>query len=232
MSKENYDAKVAQLQALPQEQVERPKNPINIYLQEAEDQYVWLQEDLPELTAKGLDQATFVDDLPIRTGAARHAQSVWMKERYGREEAAKKWKEESPKAYEFRDDLLADFRFAYRKRADLLGRVKAISEGTGDADMIQDLSDISVLGKANTEELTAINFDLTQLDEAERKSNDFADLLAEVNGSRLDNSKAREMRDRAYTHLKEAMDEIRETGKYVFRKNPERYKGYVSRYKR
>ncbi|WP_299311408.1 hypothetical protein [uncultured Aquimarina sp.] len=232
MSKENYDAKVAVLEALPQEEVIRPRNPINIYVQEAEDQYVWLQEDLEALVAKGLDQAQFIDDLPIRIGSARHAQSIWMKERFGQEEAAKAWKEESPKAYDLRDGLLADFRFAYRRRPDLLGRVKAIAEGTGDADMIQDLSDISVLGKANTEELATISFDLVQLDEAASRSNELADLLAEANGSRLDDSKARDMRDRAYTHLKEAMDEIRDTGKYVFRKTPERYKGYVSRYKR
>lgn len=230
MSKENYDAKVAVLEALPQDQVKPPKTPIDAYLQEAEDQFVWAGEDKEALESKGLDW-TFVTDLPLRTGAARHAQSIWNAERYGQEEAARAWNEESPKAFEFRNDLLADLRFAYRKRVDLTARVRAIADGEGNADMIQDLSDISALGKANPEELTKANFDLTQLDLAEQRSNELADLLAKANGSRLDNSKAKDMRDRAYIHLKEAMNEIRDTGKYAFRKNPERFKGYISKYR-
>ncbi|MEW7277471.1 hypothetical protein ABW636_02615 [Aquimarina sp. 2201CG1-2-11] len=230
MSKENYDAKLAVLEALPLAIVKPPKTPIDAYLQEAEDQYVWALEDKATLKSKGLDW-DLVADLPQRAGAARHAQSVWIAERYGQEEATKTWKEQSPIAYEFRNDLLADLRFAYRKRADLTARVREIAGGESDADMIQDLSDISALGKANPEELALTNFDMKLLDQAADRSGELAELLAQVNGSKLDNSKAKEMRDRAYTHLKEAMNEIRETGKYAFRKNPERYKGYVAKYR-
>ncbi|GAA4278575.1 hypothetical protein [Aquimarina mytili] len=232
MSKENYDTKLPVLENVPLDVVKAPTTPVDTMLQEAENLFIWAQEDKKELKGKGLNWKQFVLDLPIRTGACRYAQAVWMKERYSKEEAAKAWREESPKAYEFRNDLLADLRFAFRKRPDLLARVRAITDGEGDADMIQDLMDISVLGKANIPELEAINYDLTRLDLAAQQSDDLAELLAKANGATLDNSKAKDIRDRAYTHLKEAIDEIRETGKYVFRKNPERYKGYISRYKR
>ncbi|WP_378184160.1 hypothetical protein [Aquimarina sp. SS2-1] len=231
MSKEQYDAKVAVLEAITPETVKAPTIPADVYFQEAEDLFVWMQQDQEALVAKGLDWDTYAADLPIRTGASRHAQSVWMSERYTQEEAAKEWNQVSPGAYALRNDLLADFRFAYRKREDLLSRVRAIADGSGDADMIQDLSDLSVLGKANTTELTAINFDLAQLDTVAVRANELADLRAKANGASLDNTKAKDMRDRAFTHLKEAMDEIRATGKYVFRKDTERYKGYISRYK-
>ncbi|WP_271782244.1 hypothetical protein [Aquimarina algiphila] len=232
MSKENYDVKLSVLEALPQDDVQPPKNPIDTYVQEAENLFIWIQEDKETLSSKGLDWDFYVVDLPVRTGACRYAQAVWMKERYNREEAAKIWKEESPKAYEFRNDLLADLRFAFRKRSDLLSRVRAIADGEGDADMIQDLMDISVLGKSNVPELEKVKYDLRNLDIAAQKSDSLAELLAKANGTTLDNSKAKELRDRAYIHLKEAIDEIRDTGKYAFRKNPERYKGYISRYKR
>jgi hypothetical protein len=45
-----------------------------------------------------------------------------------------------------------------------------------------------------------------------------ANLLAEANG------------DKAYTHMKVLVDEIREAGKYVFRNNKNRLKGYSSDY--
>lgn len=37
-----------------------------------------------------------------------------------------------------------------------------------------------------------------------------------------------QIRENAYTYLKQAIDEIRECGKFVFWRNPERMKGYVS----
>jgi hypothetical protein len=37
-------------------------------------------------------------------------------------------------------------------------------------------------------------------------------------------------RDRAFTYLKQAIDEIRECGRFVFWRNPDRLKGYTSDY--
>ncbi|WP_109437140.1 hypothetical protein [Aquimarina sp. AU119] len=88
------------------------------------------------------------------------------------------------------------------------------------------------MGKANIPELEKVKYDLRNFDIAGQKSDHLAELLAKANGATLDNSKAKDVRDRAFTHLKEALDEIRDTGKYAFRKDPERYKGYISRYKR
>ncbi|WP_271784733.1 hypothetical protein [Aquimarina algiphila] len=232
MSKENYDTKLTVLEAVSQNDVKPPSTPVDIYLQESEDLSIWVQEDKALLIGKGLNWNNNVLDLPIRAGACRHAQSLWMSERYSQEEAAKIWKEKSPKAYELRNDLLADLRFAYRKRPDLTARVRTIADGTGDADMIQDLSDISALGKANPDELLVTKFDMNLLNKAAQQADALAQLRAKANGATLDNSKAKDIRDRAFTHLKEAVDEIRDTGKYVFRKDPERYKGYISRYKK
>ncbi|MBP2833496.1 hypothetical protein J8281_14975 [Aquimarina sp. U1-2] len=232
MSKENFDTKLAELERLPQEVIKAPAQPVDVTIQEAENLFIWIQDDKEVLMSKGLDWEIFVADLPVRTGACRYAQALWVKERYSQEEATKSWKKESPKAYEFRDDLLADMRFAFRKRPDVLNRVREIANGEGNADMIQDLMDISVLGKANVSELEKIKYDLRVLDIAEQKSDKLADLLAKANGASLDNSQAKDIRDRALTHLNEAIDEIRDTGKYAFRKDPERYKGYISRYRR
>ena len=53
-----------------------------LFIQEAENLYVWIEEDKELLLAKGLDWEMFIEDLPIRTGACRYAQAMWMKERY------------------------------------------------------------------------------------------------------------------------------------------------------
>jgi hypothetical protein len=42
----------------------------------------------------------------------------------------------------------------------------------------------------------------------------------------------REMREKVYTFMKQAVDEIRESGQYVFWREEDRKKGYVSAYKK
>ncbi len=233
MSKDNFDQKVAVLNTIAPKDVRTPNMPVDALLQEAENLFVWASEDKVMLeNNSGLDWETFGVDLPIRAGALRHAQSLWISERYSQEEANKTWREESPKAYQLRDDLLDDFRYAFRKRTDLLSRTRQIANGYGDANMIQDLSDLSVLGKANPKELMASKFKMEKLDQAATLSNDMAELLAKANGATQENSLAKMVRDKAYTHLREAIEELRAAGKYVFRDYPERFKGYVSRYHR
>ena len=100
--------------------------------------------------------------------------------------------------------------------------------------MIKDLKDLSVLGKSNTRLLEAIKFDLTLLDKAAQTSGEMALLLDEMyRDSDLEKrSEAKKIRDQAYTHLKEAVDEIRETGRYVFRHDKKHVRAYASVYRR
>ena len=121
-------------------------------------------------------------------------------------------------------------RFAYRKDDSLLGRVAAITAGDGNADMIQDLNDIAVLGKENPDPLTSIAFDLTKLDLAATRADELADLRARANGDKGEQNESKIIRDRAFAYMKELVDEIREAGKYVFRNDKNRLKGYSSQY--
>lgn len=91
--------------------------------------------------------------------AHKHLKSLWYKDRYSQEEAQRDWTVRSPLAYELRDELLHDFRFAYRADVILLDRVAAIAEGNSHADMIQYLNDLAMLGRANPAPLIAIAFD-------------------------------------------------------------------------
>ena len=160
MSKNDLSVKLDTLNAIKNDDVRSPNSiPVDVYLQEAENLHHWATKDLEALLSAGLEQ-NYVTDLPVRAGALREAESRWITTRFAHEEAEKEWLEKSPAAYDLRNDLLKTFRFAFRKAPDLLGRVSAIAEGYGHADMIQDLNDLSVLGKANTDLLTAIKFNL------------------------------------------------------------------------
>jgi hypothetical protein len=227
----DYAAKLEAAKNLNADDVQVPYIPVGIYAQEAEDLYHWCKDDLAQLTNAGLSEEV-INNLPVCTGALREAQSIWMKEQQTRKEAEQKWVDESPVAFDFRDQLVHSFRYAFRKSSDLLNRVDAISEGASNADMVQDLNDLAILGKANTELLQQIGFDLQLLDKAAEQSDYLADLLGQANGDRKSENESKEIRDRMYTLLKYVVDEIRDCGKYVFWQNENRLKGYSSVYMR
>ena len=222
---ESFNSKLAEWRAIPTEKVLIPGMPVMNFIQEAEDLEDWGRKDLAELAVAGITEAHF-DDLKIRLESCREAQSRWRKEK----QAELDWSAQAPEAFALKEELLHIFRFAFRKNESLLGVVSQIAEGAGNDDMIQDLNDLSVLGLDNIDLLTAISFDVRKLEVAANMSTDMGNLLAIANGTRQGSNEAKDLRDRAYTHLKELIDEIRAAGKYVFWKNPDRLKGYNSSY--
>ena len=229
MSQEHFETLKLEIEAITPAETKIPNMPVEVFIQEASDLLEWSKNDQAQLVAVGVSQGVF-DGMEARIGALRYTQSVWNKDQYTKEEAQQEWDRISPEAYGLKDELEHDFRFGFRKRPDLLGKVQAIEEGTGHADMVQDLSDLAALGKANLPLLKAINFDESKLEKAIRQVSDLSLLLAKANGERLDDNSSKITRDKAYTYLKASVDEIREAGKYVFWKDEARKKGYISRY--
>ncbi len=227
----DFDEKLADIEAIAEDDVRAPSTPVDSYLQEAENLSHWCSDDATQLAVVGITIEK-INDLPVRAGALREAQSRWFRDRYSREEAQREWDTLSPAAYDLRDELIHTFRYAYRNDETILSRISEIADGTGNEDMIQDLNDLSVLGKANPEPLVSIMFDVLKLDTAAEKADTMADLLATANGEKAGRSESKLIRDKAYTYLKELVDEIRAAGKYVFWKDEARYRGYLNQYRR
>ena len=229
--KVSYDAELPAFQAIPLDAIKKPALPIKQFINEAELIHRWVQTDKQALLKSGLDWA-LVDALPARTDALRYAEARWGTERFSHEAARKEWEERSLKGYELRDLLLHHMRFAFRQDEILAKRVAAIADGTGHADMVQDLSDLAALGEGRTDALAAVGVDPALLDEAARLSDELGTLLASATEEKMLGNSLRVLRDQAYTHLKQAVDKIREHGQYVFWKNPQRLEGYHSLYLR
>ena len=214
----------------PLARVLHPTIPVDIFLQEAPDLNNWSGQDNDRRVGRGLDRALY-ESLSMRIGALRHAQSLWDATWHIKEDAQKQWANASPIGFALTNTLGHEFLFAYRNESDILSTVRHINEGSGSADMVQDLSDFEVLGRKFPEPLEAIQFDFSQLDTAVEMSTRLSGLLAASRGKKSD-KKLKKDRDQVYTYLKVAVDEIREYGKFVFWQNPERLKGYASDYGR
>jgi hypothetical protein len=226
---DDYNAEIETIRAIPDDKTLEPAMPVDTYLQESENLAKWSLMDAEALATISITLA-MLNKLPVRAGALREAQSIWVKDHNSQQDAQREWAEAAPEAFAMRDQLLHDFRYAYRNDAAILARVAEIAEGDSNADMIQDLNDLSLLGKSNTAPLEAINFSLEKLEAAATASDELANILALANGDKSLQNETKVIRDKAYTHLKELVDEIRAAGKYLFWKNEKRYKGYVSQW--
>lgn len=228
---QDYLALIPTITLIPTEDIKSCPMPIRVYLQESENLYHWAQQDAALLLGAGLSSSC-LDELPARIGALREAEARWQLEFRSRQEAEDQWMTTSEDIYALRDELLRAFRYALRKDVQALQQVARIAEGSGHADMIQDLTNLAALGRHHSDALTAIHFDLGKLDMAARMADSTAQLLARANGDRQQDNDARIIRDQAYTYLKQAVDEVRDCGKYVFFGNNARARGYAVDYYR
>lgn len=227
---QDYEAKIEAIKAIKANQIKAPKHiPVGLYAQEAENLYRWCQEDKELLVARGLSW-DLVADIPARIGALMEAESLWNKQRRSREESAKQWEELSAAAYELKNNLVHEFRFAFRHDDKLVRAVRTLGKTRSHAGMIQALNDLSVFGKGHTDLLGQINFDISQLDLAAETSSNAGHLLAAAISDREACKDSKIIRDQAFTYLKMAVDEIYHFGRLVFWRDNERIQGYRSDY--
>lgn len=229
MSKADYDLLAAEIEKV--QNAATPNIPIRVMLNEANGLLDWCQEDKVKLTSVGL-KWPLVEKLPVRIGALSYIQGEWEKQSQSKSDAQREWNLRSPVAFDLHDTLVHDFLFAYHSSPDALANTQHIAEGEGGADLVQDLVSLGALGKANPAPLTAIGFDLALLDQAIEIGEEMATFLAVANGSRMHANVLLQTRDKAYSYLKETVDEIRRCGQYAFWRNEDRKKGYVSLYQK
>ena len=227
-SRDDYEKKLETLKAIRDDRIKTPHHvPVEAYIQESQSLYRRALKDKDALIAAGLSWE-LVEDLPVRIGALIEAESSWYVQRNTRKEVAAVWAEQSQLAYQLKKQLHDVFRYAFRNNPDLLETLRHMVKGRSHANMIQALNDLSHLGKKNAALLEAVRFDMSLLDKAAQTSKDMSALLAETIDYRNTVKDGKKIRDQAYTHLKEAVDEICRCGQFVFRHDEERFRGYRS----
>ncbi len=219
MSQSDLNTLTPQLNAIADADVVAPNGPVAIVLQEARDLHKYLenQEVMRELKKVGIDQDT-LSALSIAIGAASAAQSAWVLERDRSSSVA--YQEAVAKAELLRADLAAACRWSLRGDPVAVATIGAIAEAEGVADLTQDLSDLAELIERH---LANVDTDQTfDARAAVQQARSFQKVLGEgISSERNDASRAAalSLRDRATTHLDDIVDQIREAGRYVFRKD-------------
>lgn len=205
--------------------------PYEIYIYEAERLHTRATEDLTELSAINMP-VDLIDKLLARTKAMNRAQLNWLEQSNRKKEAMQEWKAAEPEFKKLRTELIKYYQFAFRKDKNLLDKLEHIKKGNSYADLIMDLTNLSVLGKNNSDLLKEINFDLGLLDKATEESERMTKLRGRVGGRMYVKDEKLTIRNKAFTLLKECVDEIKSYGKFAFRDKPDIVKAYTSNYRR
>lgn len=228
---QNYQDNLEKIKAVTQGAIKHCNLPYEIFIHEAKKLCNVAEEDIAKLAPLGL-MPEKIEDCKVLTGALLTAQLNWENQNTVREEAMAKWKADAPVMNEQISDLYAAMRFAYRNDPRLQEILDAINEGDSNADAVMDLARLGSLGKENPEPLQAIGFDMEQCNIAIAESERMSDLLAEVNGNMYVDDEKKVIRNKAFTLVKVLVDEIREYGKFAFRKDEDHVRLYASKYQR
>lgn len=232
MSKQKYyQTKLAAIKAVDPKAIKLPNMPVGQFIQEGFDLLEWCKEDKDILISKGLDWS-LTEELHPLLRALTKSQAVWDTHRNSSSEAVDNFKEMLAEAEELHAELIHDYRHAFRADKQVLSTIRSIARGQSQADLIQDLNDLVVVGRRYPSPLSDIGFDSDKIDKAVNLSSELAENLAQVNTERACRSELKVYRDQAYTLCKNSVDQIRACGQYAFWQNPDRLKGYFSAYHR
>lgn len=215
---------------IPIEKVVQPTIPVDITIGEAADLHRYATEDKEALMARGLNP-DLIDELTPRAKFLQDKQSEWNAVYQSALTNTKEWEAKINEASLLQRELKYDFQFALRNNKEALRKLRNIIDGSGNTDLMQDMSDYPKLAAEYSDEFAAINFDNNKLTRADALSHELFDLRDKVDGTKNSSKKQeKQMRDRAYTYLKELADEIRAYGKYAFWDDENRQKKYSSEY--
>ncbi|MCP4215168.1 MAG: hypothetical protein GY765_10945 [bacterium] len=229
---EQVRRKIEQIASMPIPKVKSLDSiPIGVYMQEAKNLYHWSVPDKAVLAGTGLSME-LLDDIPLRVEALSETQAAWEAEKKTKNAHMERWKNSRKAALEFRSKIVHTFYFAFRNDEFLTKKVREILKYNDTGGFVQSFFDLHTLGAMNLEYFEGLSFDPAQLDEfvGWKKEIQKASSLADVAGKT--ESKTKPLRDRAFVHLKEAVDEVRVCGRFAFKGNAERLAGYRSTYLR
>ncbi|MCP4213760.1 MAG: hypothetical protein GY765_03840 [bacterium] len=228
---ENYSLKIDEIKAVPVGKLHPIGVPVRTFAKEAVGLYEWALDDRARLEVEGLPPA-LLDDIPVRGSALREAQSNWVICRNEKKEAARQWAAIAPEAEDLASVLQHRFYFAFRDNPQPLGRLREVSKGRKQEDLVQFLNDLSKLGSKYQDLLVTGTFDMSLLDRTAAYSFQLDKILGVKAKNRKESTEIKLIRDQAYTLLKDAVDEVREYGQFIFWRDDLRSKGYASDYLR
>lgn len=219
------------LLAIPSDQIIEPDMPVHIAVSEALILQKQADKDRNQLISRKLDWS-LVDSLGTRALALQEADTLYTLTSFGTNELKSNWDKYSTEALELRSELSHAMLYAFDGNEELLDTVRMIMQGSSYADLVQDQSHLEGLGIKHKDLLDAAGIDFSLVERAGQLKVILGDLLARTSVDKSERSIEKQMLNRAFTYMFQAVDKIRKCGKSVFWKDAAHSALYASAYQR
>lgn len=208
--------------------MKRNSIPIACLIQEANDLYLFCNNDKKELLSEGVDWGE-VERLPELLEKCNDAEVDYQLYIDSSKIETVKLKNLVLRCRKLRTSIAEKLR-AIATRTNNLFAVPSYRKNWSREELLQDLNDLAVIGKDNLEILHSYKFDLTQLDLASKLSVELSEKIVEVLVSKPSESNQKAVRDKLAQELTFLISRIRTAGKAAFIDNPLRRKVYACEY--
>jgi hypothetical protein len=232
MPNAELDGLRAELAEMEDADVRSPNMPPAMFIQETYDLLAFVEGSnaKDKLINVGVDAAR-LDAIRVGIAAMRQAQSVWTVSRD--RSKSEDQKEREAAGFNLRQSMTLACRWNLRAINTAQAALDEIAAGDGIEDLIQDLHDLAALVRGHGVAFAADKtFDATaKADAAEAIG---AAISAGLSSTRLDTAQreAKNLRDRAYTHVLGQVLDLRRAGRYTFAGEPSALLKFGSAYQR
>lgn len=224
-----YEENIAEILSIDDNKIKKMTIPPENVSTEGQQLKIVTDDDKDALLERGLNPQ-FLEDLPVRVAAFTYAAAVYELDVQNVSDVKLQWETLKEEGYSLRKKIIREMEFAYRDNPLALMKLQEIKNGKGHKDMLLDLLELAILGRDFPEDLIKTNFNNSLLNRAKALHEEVTLAYAEMKVHDNKTSEARLIRDKAFTWLKEVMDEIREYGKFVFADDPAKLNNYVSEF--
>ena len=220
-AQECYDERLPILMAIPKKDVVALTMPPEEASAEAARMDVVVKRDRVQLLAKGVDQE-YIDTFGARAGALIYSIAAIDAIINNAEGAKEQWGKKKPIAIKVRELLIVGLAWALRNDKDAIKSLERIKTGQGNKDLVGDLLALNILGSQFPELLKNHGVSLELLEQAKVLNTELNQILAHCKVDPDVYSEQVNICNRAWTHIKEALDDIYQAGKFAFMDDPEK----------
>lgn len=224
------DQIMTQLESISHTDAKTPSISSGVLIQEAFNLYGWVQSDIQALTQYGMPPE-LPNNMLLTAKACAEIQAQWFTVQHSKSKALKIWEETLNQALVLREELLHDYSFAFRLNGILMRKIEEIKKGSGEPDLIMDLSNLLGLGNREIPLLNQVGFNTELLVQAEGLVEVMGQQLARARNTEHDKQNTQLLRNKAMFRLQYLLTELRSFGNFAFKNNPERLEGYKLQYK-
>lgn len=216
---------------IPEKLVLEPNIPVGVFIQETYNIYTFARHDKKLLCAKGLNW-TIVENIPDRITLLRDTEAEWWNVRYGTSPLQEEYNTWIQLAQKTKDELMEALKYAFRENKSQLTVLENIDkvQGDEDLDLTFDLQALARMADRYKNNLISVGTDQQLFKDLKACKEKIPDLVSRIGFEIVTNKMKLSERNRAYTFLLVALDEIRKCAHYALRHNRKRLKGYASEY--